>query len=162
MFPTTQQAILDILAAPAGVSAIRALSVGADGALTLGHAPEDVRFRFAYHELPMEGHIRRGGGGLAVDVSALIGVLPYSLEHAERRRQLAALIVALVGLDIGVRIGRHQAILIDETAPLTEPITPQALITALTRAILDMKPVLGVLGEHLPELAEVISPRAAA
>ncbi len=108
--------------------------VEADGALRPLRAPA---MRFAWRNRPCEARI----AGRAINLSVLVGAIPYTAERrGDRSGMLAAIATEAQGLPAGrlLRLQRDARLRLDATLDLPIPSTVTALIASLVGFVLEL------------------------
>jgi hypothetical protein len=130
-----------------------ALSVDADGRLSVAPSDHAVAFRCRCLGFSFEGRFDRQSGGAALQIAAVLHPLPFSIELPNLRQQMLDLVRAsealphtrMVKLPDG-RIGASGRVAIEP------PVTQGRLIGAATVLILELVPYLALAAELLAPL----------
>lgn len=122
-----------------------------------------LAFRFCHREVPFTGRLLAGpGGARRLEVTGELGILPFSVEAAQARRQaLAALAAARADTGLAWRLNAGQALVVVGTAPLETPLTPTRIVGAAVRLLLEADAHLALLAEVLGTAAPVTARQAA-
>jgi hypothetical protein len=129
-----------------------AIAVQPDGAI-VHTARKTLNFSFDYHGANFLAQCRRVYGRFVVTVTADLGPLPFSAESLRARREIQHLIA--MGGHGGaplLTIANDQAIRIESSFDLLQPVSPVVMLTAVTELLLDLKPTLARLSEILSEI----------
>lgn len=132
--------------APNFEDVLRRLAEKFDG--HVARSPE--KFRFSFDGLDFD--VRRVGGadGHRFLVTAAIGYLPYTIESAERREAIKAIIIASRGLPT-VRFGVDVSTKISAGAfyDLPEVVLPDSIFYPLTLFMQEARPFISLIGKYL-------------
>ena len=102
-------------------------------------------FRFRYRDTAFTVRCRSGAEAAEARISATLGTMPFSAEGVERRQFLTQILQGVAD-DLGPVLTQSQGRILFETdLLLPAPITSVGLVTALTKALLRLKPYLGLM-----------------
>lgn len=126
-----------------------------DGSVERYSPGRPVAFQFAFLGIPFTAHTQTEDDHPILHLSGEVGPVPYSAESIPVRRATHAILRATWSLP-HVRLVAWPAGRIRATGriPLSRPLTPVALISAVASVMLDLRPYLDLLGEFLPERAK--------
>jgi hypothetical protein len=117
-----------------GLSFIKAAAHGPDTLLT---------FRFSFREVPFEGRARRRDGQPMLSLVGDLGYLPFTIENARRRRRMRTILEhALRGSGMRWELTSRNQIRISGDIVLGLPLTPTAMLAAVTTLLLRSRPYL--------------------
>ena len=105
-----------------------------------------LKFRFCFKEIPFEARTERRDGRPVLWLSGDLGILPFTIENAARRRRLRR-VLAVVQQDSGMRwgVGYDQHIRVTGEKVLEVPLTPTAVIAGATALLLNTRPYLELI-----------------
>ena len=110
-----------------------------------------LSFSFTFLGTRFEASAALGGANkLKLDLIADLGPLPYSVESRMARSAVLDMVAAGEFGFGRFAIAKNQMIRVEGTVPIEQPLTPVALLTALTAFLLDLKP-------HLDSFAQQVS-----
>lgn len=110
-----------------------------------------MEFSFAYIGLRFGANTRKIDSGTILQVAADIGPDPYSVEGADLRRAVHAIIEESQHLPYSrLVITKQKRIFCIGKASVNTPSAPVDLISAAVEIMLDIKPYLDMLAEILP------------
>jgi hypothetical protein len=111
-----------------------------------------LEFRFCFKEVPFEARTERRDGRPVLTLRGDLGILPFTIENAARRRRLRT-VLAAVRQGSGMRwsVGRDHHIRVTGEIALDLPLTPTAVIAGATalllRSRLYLELIVSVAGE---------------
>lgn len=120
-----------------------------DGSI-VHNARDALTFSFDYQGVTFTAHGRRIGERFVMTVVADLGPLPFSAESAAARSQIQD-IVAASALSVSpiLTIDDSQAIRVETSFDLVQPVSPVSMLTMVTELLLTLKPMLERLGALL-------------
>ena len=123
---------------------------GAPHGTTPARPTGELTFRFCYHEVPFQGQTSRRAGWPVLTLSGDLGILPFTIESARRRRRLRKILrAARAKSSVDWQVTSTHRIkvagTIDLGVDLGMPLTPTALITGATTLLLACRPYLDLL-----------------
>jgi hypothetical protein len=105
-----------------------------------------VAFRFCLDEVPFRARAERRDGRLAVTLEGELGVMPFTIESAARRRRLRRVVVAASRASgFGWTVDGRQRILVTGETLLDQPLTPAAVLTGVVTLLLRLRPYLALV-----------------
>lgn len=140
--PDTSQGALALLGGDMPPPPFGALGVGRDGRLAWS---ERARLSFRFDALGASFHAegRRRGDHVALDLAAELGPLPFSAEGKDRRNALRALVAGDDGrTELRLSLDRTGMLRLGGRLSVAEPVSPVAILVALTEAVLKVRPRL--------------------
>lgn len=125
------------------------------GAIAAGQ-PE-LRFRFAFGEVPVNGALAPEGSGYRLHVHAAVGIVPFSAEDREARQTLRAAIAAIrFSHPQSIAIDAHQVIVVKGSRIMNPPMTAVSVVAALVALMMDVRPMLEAVADFLPDLRNAL------
>jgi hypothetical protein len=111
-----------------------------------------INFRFAYRDVPFDGRAERRGSAAALHLTGDLGLLPFSVQGAVRRRRaLRTLAAASHATGLDWRLTTAQRITVAGETELPRPLTPAAMVGGaiglLLRGERYLQLLLDVLGD---------------
>ncbi|HEX6979623.1 MAG TPA: hypothetical protein VF342_10010 [Alphaproteobacteria bacterium] len=140
---------LEMLASDGLAILIDNVEIDPDG--TVRRSPRQrFSFRFDFEGATFTAEARPDRGDWIIDLTAELGPLPYSAESLAARTAIQALVAARAGSS-GLHIDLDDAInlVIRGNVVVPQPVTPVALLTSITEALLELRPSLRRLAELL-------------
>lgn len=138
-----------------GRGAVPDMTTAVRDAIAAGQA--EMRFRFAFGEVPINGTLAPDGPGYRLHVHVPVGIVPFTAEDREARQTLRAAIDEIrhshpdnVGVD------PHQVIFVKGSAMLAPPMTAVSIVTALVALMMDVRPLLDAIADVLPDLRSAL------
>ena len=123
------------------------------GAIAFGAGKSHIGFHFGYGEIPVTGDITSVGETCRLNVSAPVGIVPYSAEDADARRRLCDAVTTIEqAWNGGIDIDCHQIIRIHGECLLKPPMTAVTIISGLVRLMHDLRPLFDMACDYLPDL----------
>lgn len=119
---------------------------GASFGLGPARPPGPLKFRFCFNEVPFTAEADRRQGRPVLSLTGDLGILPYSIEAASRRRRLRKVLAAArhaSGLSWEVTAEHH--IKVAGAIDLGLPLTPMAVIAGATTLLLRSRPYLELI-----------------
>jgi hypothetical protein len=109
------------------------------------HPAAPVAFRFCLDEVPFRARAERREGGIAVTLEGELGIMPFTIESAARRRRLRRVVAAASRASgFGWTVDGRQRILITGEMALDQPLTPAAVLTGVVTLLLRLRPYLAL------------------
>jgi hypothetical protein len=122
-----------------------------DGTVRVGQNGKPLEFSFGYLGLRFGANTRNIDTGTILQVAADIAPDPYSVEGADLRRAVHAIIEESQHLNYSrLVITKQKRIFCIGKASVNTPAAPVDLISAAVEIMLDVKPYLDMLAEILP------------
>lgn len=105
-----------------------------------------LNFRFCFKEVPFRARTERRQGRPVLTLTGDLGILPFSIESAKRRRRLRTVLWA-ARRSSGLRweITRQHRIRVTGEIELDLPLTPTAVIAGATTLLLTSRPHLELI-----------------
>ena len=121
-------------------------------------ATEPVAFRFCLDEVPFRARAERRDGRLVVVLEGELGVMPFTIEGARRRRRLRQFVRA-AGRASGLEwtVDDRQRILVNGTTAVDMPLTPAGVMTGTVALLLRLRPYLALAIEIASEAEAPLS-----
>jgi hypothetical protein len=105
-----------------------------------------VAFRFCLDEVPFRARAERRDGRAAVTLEGELGVMPFTIESAARRRRLQRVVAAASRASgFGWAVDGRQRILVTGETTLDQPLTPAAVLTGIVALLLRLRPYLALV-----------------
>jgi hypothetical protein len=109
-----------------------------------------LSFSFAFLGTRFDASAALGGvNKLNLDLTADLGPLPFSVESRMARSAVLDMVAAGEFGFGRFSIAKNQMIRVEGTVPIEQPLTPVALLTALTAFLLDLKPHLDSFAQQV-------------
>ena len=140
---------LEVLASDGLAILVDNVRIGPDG--TVQRTPRQrLSFSFDFEGATFTAEARPAHGDWIIVLPAELGPLPYSAESLTARPAIQALVAAQTGSS-GLRIDLDDAInlVVRGNVVVPQPVTPVALLTSMTEALLKLRPSLRRLAELL-------------
>lgn len=145
-------------AAPRGPEAVPDMAAAVRDAIAAGRP--NMRFQFAFGEIPVIGTLAPEGDAWRLDVRAPVGIVPYSAEDAETRKTLHAAVDAIRGARIGtIDIDVHQTIYVEGARRIEPPMTTVSVVSALVALMMEIRPLIEAVADYLPDLRTALPAR---
>ncbi len=129
---------------------LSALRVGRSGGLGPGPGlDEEIRFGFAAAGALFQASGAVHDGKLTLTVASDLCYVPYSIESPAARQAILEDVSAASTLNGRFSIDATQMVRFEGPVEVQDPVTPVALIAAVTELVLALKPHLARLGRHL-------------
>jgi hypothetical protein len=124
-------------------------------------ASPSVVLRFSFLDVPFSGRIERRGSETILRLTGAVGPLPYSAQAAQRRRRALRTLTAASRTTLDWRVSAAQEISVGGVIPLTQPVTPMAMVAGAVELLLRGEPYLSLLLDVLGEADSLNSAQAA-
>ena len=123
-------------------------------------ATNQIKFRFAYRDVPFDGRAERRGSAAALHLSGDLGPLPFSAQGAlRRRRALRTLAAASHATGLDWCLSPTQRITLAGETELPRPLTPAAMVSGAVGLLLRGERYLQLLLDVLGDAAYLDAPR---
>ncbi len=133
------------------------MATAVQGAIAFGAGKNHIGFHFGYGEIPVTGDITSAGETYLLNVTAPVGVVPYSAEDADARRRLRRAVATIEqAWNGGIDIDCHQIIRIHGAYTLKPPMTAVTIISGLVRLMHDLRPLFDMASDYLPDLHKAL------
>jgi hypothetical protein len=131
---------------------LNAIAVDASGKI-LRTERDRLAFSFAFAGTRFDANAALGSGNkLNLALTGDLGPMPYSAESRVARSAVLDM-VAAGDFSFGrFTIAKNQMIRVEGTIPIEHPLTPVALLTALTAFLIDLKPHLDVFAQQVAQV----------
>ncbi len=134
-------------ALPLGLNAIFR---GPDGLLAISKPPRPARMKFFAEDLSFNVAVSPEDAGSVCQIWAEVAYIPYTVESADRRRGVLAVLRAAEGLPHArFVIEDGQKILLVADTPIEGHVTPERLIYEAVLLIQEARPYLRLLAEEM-------------
>jgi hypothetical protein len=105
-----------------------------------------MQFAFCYKEVPFQVRTERRAGRPLLQITGDLGILPFTIENARRRRRLrTALAAAKHSSGMRWEITQHQRMRVSGEVELDLPLTPTAVIAGATTLLMASRPYLELI-----------------
>ena len=105
-----------------------------------------LNFRFCFQEVPFQAHTERRDGRPVLSLTGDLGILPFTIENATRRRRLRKVLsAAKQASGLCWEIGADQCIRVTGEIDLGDTLTPTAVIAGATTLLLKSRPYLDLI-----------------
>jgi hypothetical protein len=103
-------------------------------------------FRFCFMEVPFRARTERRNGRPVLSLTGDLGILPYTIENASRRRRLRKVLAAVrTGSGMAWNVDADHHIRVHGEMALDLPLTPTAVIAGATTLLLNSRPYLELI-----------------